>query len=356
VAQPSQQAAPGIWRQVFAALSGSGAPLDAQLLPAAERLAALTSPALAAHLFGAQAGSSFNAAAAEASRLLTRFRRVSALRWVAAAAAAGIEVICLKGLGTAHLLYPDPDLRPMADADLLVRAGDYSRLLDLLRAGGFRSAGFDPTSPWGFIGDASFQPLISADRAVNIDLHIHPDAWPLHRGLDTAMVFAESRRCATGEGEIRLPAPDHMLLLTASHAARDLFQPYTVKSLIDAALLLQRHQAAIDWNRLTAVAAAGRTTRALKVTLALLARLGLDLPAVPRALQRRPAGLAGGEFERLVRTFEAVPGPAIDRPLAKLRREWLLTAGPDIALRRNLIRLRGLLRRKPGLPAARPGA
>ena len=342
-----------LWDAVFAGLAGDPQQLAAAHRPAAERFALLTSPALAAYLFGATNGTGFDAASAGASRLLTRFRRVATLRRVVAAGAAGLPVIALKGLGTAHLLYPDPDLRPMADADLLVEAGHLPELLDFFSRQGFRFADMPARSRWGFIGDASFQPLLAADGSVTLDLHVHPDAWPLYHGLDTQAVFAASRGVTTSEGEIRVPSPPHMLLLAASHAARDLFAPHAVKSLLDAALLLRRHQSAIDWDRLTALARAGRSLRPLSVTLALLSALGLPLPTVPETLCRRPRGLAGVEFGRLAASLQALPAAAEATPLQRLRLEWLLAAGPGVSLQRNLRRLRGLVRANPGLPATR---
>ena len=145
----------------------------------------------------------------------------------------------------------------------------------------------------------------------------------------------------------------HMLLLAASHAARDLFAPHAVKSLLDAALLLRRHQSAFDWDRLTALARAGRSLRPLSVTLALLSALGLPLPTVPETLCRRPRGLAGVEFGRLAASLQALPAAAEATPLQRLRLEWLLAAGPGVSLQRNLRRLRGLVRANPGLPATR---
>jgi len=49
--------------------------------------------------------------------------------------AAGIDVLVLKGAALAHLVYPQPVLRPMRDIDILVRAEDvyraYARLPEI---------------------------------------------------------------------------------------------------------------------------------------------------------------------------------------------------------------------------------
>lgn len=53
--------------------------------------------------------------------------------------AAGVESRVLKGAALAHILYPEPGLRPMSDLDLLVDAADARRAHKLLGTLGFRT-------------------------------------------------------------------------------------------------------------------------------------------------------------------------------------------------------------------------
>ncbi|HYM31367.1 MAG TPA: nucleotidyltransferase family protein [Candidatus Cybelea sp.] len=343
----------GLWTGILAGLSvaGSGREVAAADAEAADRFARYTSPALAAHCFGATPGRAFDADAARQSRLLNRFVRTASLRAVRRIGEVGIDVLVLKGLGTAFALYADPDLRVLGDADILVRRGDLGRLIGHLEAEGYRFAAERGRSPWGFIGDASFQPMLSADGTVNLDLHVHCDAWPVHRGLSTPAIFAACRRLETPEGEIRVPAASHMLFLSATHSARDLFASDCAQSLVDAALLLRREGPTIDWEALRSVAAAARSLRPVCTFLALLARLGVDVSAVPAGLRQPPSGLRRGEFERLVRDAAALYPNRVLGWRARLRREMLVAAEPDVALWRNFRRLAGLLQPGQGLPA-----
>ena len=75
---------------------------------------------------------------------------------------------------------------------------DRHRLVALYHAAGLNFYQAKARATWGFIFDASLLPLTSVDGANNIDLHVHPDAWPLHLGLSTAAVFAAARTIATG--------------------------------------------------------------------------------------------------------------------------------------------------------------
>ncbi|MEQ9126292.1 MAG: RNase adapter RapZ, partial [Alphaproteobacteria bacterium] len=70
-----------------------------------------------------------------------------------------------------------------------------------------------PSAPWGFISDASYQPLRSADGHCYIDVHVQPDCYPAYRSLTADRVFAASRPFAAGEGAFAGPSPAHALVL-----------------------------------------------------------------------------------------------------------------------------------------------
>ncbi|MDA1100714.1 MAG: nucleotidyltransferase family protein [Proteobacteria bacterium] len=303
-----------------------------------DRLVELIGPALARYLLH-DTGIELVDTDVVQSRLMNRFRRADGLRWARHAAVHGVQVICLKGLAAAHLFYPDPDLRTMSDADLLVASADRARLVALYQAAGLRFHQAEARSPWGFLSDASLLPLTSADGASNVDLHVQPDAWPLHRGLSSADVFAAARVIAAGDGNIWVPSVTHMLLLSASHAARDLFGPSTAKSLIDAARLLRKNGGEVDWCEFERRLRPGRVEKPVRAFLAILKRLGADTHAVPEHLTQA----AGAEFERAVADYAAF-FPADVSALARARRELLLAAEPSVSLRRNWQRLNGLFR------------
>ncbi|MBT5194763.1 MAG: hypothetical protein HOK30_24555 [Rhodospirillaceae bacterium] len=273
------------------------------------------------------------------SRLFNKFRRADGLRWVRHADEGGIRVICLKGLATAHLYYDEADLRTMSDADLLVSAADRDRLVAHFQAAGLEFHPAEARSPWGHISDASMLPLTDSEGASNVDLHTQPDAWPLHLGLSTAEVFAAARSMDTGAGTIWVPSTTHMLLLCATHAARDLFGPSTAKSIIDAALLLQQQGDQVDWAEFEERLRRGRVRKPVRAFLTMLDRLGADVRSVPVTLR----DVGGAEFERAFDDYVALFPDDLSM-LARARRELLLCAEPAVAMRRNGQRLRGLFR------------
>lgn len=295
-------------------------------------------------------------------RLYNRYRIYGGWRWAVRLQNAGIDTVCLKGLAAAAATYPVAELRTMADADLLVRPQDLGRALRFLLQAGF-AVGEEPTrSPWGFIGDASAEPLVSPE-GVNLDLHQHADSWPLHRGLPTDRVFADSLECGTPEGPVRVPRPEHQLLVAASHAARDLFDAPSLKLVIDGAFLLQLcggggghgrfADAQFDWQEVERRARAGDSLRPLRAYLSLLRMLELEpaggLPSdlllppespAERLLRDLAAGLLAGRFGDGSHELDA---------RQKMLRELLLAASPRTVLRRNLRRLAGLVRPNRGV-------
>ena len=322
--------------------------------PEMARLALLTSPATAAWLLAPALPAGHVAIAPDVvlrDRLRTRYLRAEARKWLALIAAAGIPVLPLKGFATGLALYPEPELRGLGDVDLLLRAADLPDLAKFLRGAGFVFRPSQGTPVWGHSGDASFHPCVAPDGQLSFDLHIHPDDYPLHRSLSTETVFAGARP-ATDEGmNLSLPANDHLLLMAASHAARDKYDQNAVRSVIDIVVMQTRAMQPIDWPAALRLAEAGGNRRLLRLAAQLLVGLGLAPDGLPRALAQPFGGLAGWEMARVVADFADLFA-ALPSKLGLQRREWLLTGGASVAARRAARRLRGMVHPWSGMPPA----
>jgi len=345
------QAAVDIWPLVSRP-DDAAVPPDTDAVHAmAKRFARFASPVLAEHLLAPVAARLgrrlIDEADCRASRLGNRFNLAQQRHWAAEIVGAGIEVAFLKGFANAHTLYPDSELRTQGDLDLLVREAARDRLIDLLSARGFRFRASRP-SPWGMISDASYLPFVSVDGACNVDIHIQPDAWPAYRSLDAARLFARTREVTAGELAIRVPCPEHVLVLCVTNAAKDKFGPFSVRKVIDAIVLL-RGAPALDWDEVLGLARDGGFAKPMRGFFLLLARL--DLP--PAAMAGAPLdpldGLAGRELDRVAAEFRAL-FPDEAGAAALLRREIALSAEPSVAARNLWRRVSGLIRPRPGLP------
>jgi hypothetical protein len=70
-------------------------------------------------------------------RLINQARTRILGELVTSAQEAGIPLLVLKGAALAHLLYPEPGLRPMKDVDILVRRSDLEHVTGLFEKAGF---------------------------------------------------------------------------------------------------------------------------------------------------------------------------------------------------------------------------
>ncbi len=354
----SGTAVPSIWRAVLdpAVAPPAGWRADPPF-DAARRFASFVGAPLAAELLAplsAALGTKLiDAASARDGLLLNRLAGRSQRAAVARLHDAGIAAVCLKGFALAHTLYRDPDLRTVGDLDLLVARADLGRAIACLEAAGFAFEAL-PTPAWGFISEASFMPMVSADGICSVDLHVEPDCYPAYRALDAARVFAAAREIVVGETAIRVPSPAHSLLLALTNAAKDKFGPLSVRKLVDAALLARAASPA-DWDEVRALARRGGFLGPARIALSLLVRLGLPAEAVPADLRQPPRGLRAPVFARLVRDHEEmfpapVPGACV------LARELAVCTEPRVALSNAWRRLHGLVRPRSGLPEGyRPG-
>jgi hypothetical protein len=330
-------------------------PATPALKRAAERFAEHVSPALADYLLepaSARLGEPLiDPERAREGRLLGRFTLAAQRKCLGLVAAAGVEAVALKGFANAHAIYPAPELRLFGDLDLLIRAAALEPLISALAGEGYR---FEPSPepPWGFIAEGSFAPFVSPDDACNLDIHLEPDTYPINRALTAERLFAASRPLKLSELSVRVPSPEHALVLCISNAAKDKFGPYSLRKLIDGQRLLA--QETLDWHEVTELCRHGRMMIPARVFFALLARLGVvPQSGLPRALAEPPGPLRTAELERLVADYRTLFQKPLGR-LALLRREFLLCAEPGVALRLQGKRLGGLISPRSGLPPGWP--
>jgi hypothetical protein len=315
------------------------------MTPAAERLARRLSPAWVSSLLKPL---TVDLATGPNARLVARLAHAAQGEAMRLMAEAGLEPVALKGFANAHALYDDPAARISGDLDVLVRRDQLAAVIDLFGRRGYGFAA-DSRRRWGFVSDASFAPFFSPDGVCNIDLHVEADSWPLHVGLPADDVRAAARRVAYAHGGFLAPAPEHALLIAVSNIAKDRFSAPTISKAIDLSRLLARRRGDLDWAEIQARGARAALMPALRATMALLVELGLPRTLVPPALSRRPSGLAGRVFARVLADWRAL-FPRDCGATTLLTREALLAREPSTVVALNLRRLRGLLRRGDGVP------
>ncbi|MCC6353029.1 MAG: nucleotidyltransferase family protein [Verrucomicrobiae bacterium] len=209
-----------------------------------------------------------------------------------ALAAGGVDAIVMKGAHLAPLLYGDPALRPFADIDLLVRAGDVARALGLLgKAGydlspGLLSAGLNRRYHVNL-------PLIKrGDRPVHVELH-----WSLtdrfsNHAADHDAIWGRSAEAEIGGARARVLSAEDLLIYLALHldkhgylnrgilgsgrergAALDEMSANRLIWFTDLHELCERHGRSMDWGAVVGRSRAGGMGVPVGTSLALLMAL-----------------------------------------------------------------------------------
>jgi hypothetical protein len=155
--------------------------------------------------------------AERAEAALEIVRRRELCRLLHAFAAAGVDVLLLKGAAVAYTIYPEPWLRPREDTDLLVRSADARRAGEVLASAGYQPAHMQS-------GDfVTYQRLhVRTDRAGRrhaCDLHWKiANPAPFADLLSPEDLLRHAMSVSLGDAPAaRIPHRSHALLLACWH-------------------------------------------------------------------------------------------------------------------------------------------
>jgi hypothetical protein len=229
------------------------------------------------------------------SRARTRRADAMIIPVLSAFGAAGIPVIALKGMHLSTQVYDDPSMRPMIDADLLVRPGDLPAAARIVESFGFRqrNAGAGPVYPGRASEEGHHLGAFRPPAGPPIELHHHLLAPHILRGIDMEGLWSRARPARIGDAAVLVLAPEDALLHLCIHAALGHVFAVKLLSLCDIPLAIRRWEACLDWEVFWSRAHAWGAERSALVTLALIRyRLCFPLPdRASRPLLDHPAEL-----------------------------------------------------------------
>ena len=245
---------------------------------------------------------------------------------VAALQKAGIRPVVLKGAAIASTLYREPFERDVEDLDLLVGEEGLERAVRALEAEGYVAP-----PPERFRAYRRHHFHIPLDHPDSHAVEIH---WALTRAtalfqLDAKEVLAQSIRLEeTGERDLFLPRPEHMLLHLVLQNLQEGFS--RLARLVDIDRLVAATPD-MDWEALVAAARKGSLASATALSLQLASRLlGTSTPE-PVIEELRPGPVS--RFNLMLM-----------RPVSSLMDQRLLHADTAIRLHEFWL-LRGLSER-----------
>ncbi|HEX5415819.1 MAG TPA: nucleotidyltransferase family protein [Chloroflexota bacterium] len=201
---------------------------------------------------------------------------------------AGIPALWLKGLPLAHTVYPDPDLRPMVDLDLLVPYERRLAALECLESLGFRrSEEFTYEAVPRVVHRFAYNYSLRGgnDGVIAVELHFHLldriREQPLLPVEQVGWFWEHPLRVDDGDFAFRTLRPEaHVLYLCAhailQHGEADL----RLLRYLDLYLLLTRYATSgFDWRQVVEQATTLGWTYAVERALALTARyFGTPVP------------------------------------------------------------------------------
>jgi hypothetical protein len=183
---------------------------------------------------------------------------------------AGVTPILLKGAHLATTVYPEPELRPMGDFDLLVRPAELAAAEQALLAAGYSSPRTES------IADACARdhslPTLLKPGTYPIELH-----WTLatpsdHVPIELESLWIRAQRVTVFDEPAYVLAPEDALLHICLHAAVHHLFDQGLRPLLDTTALLARYGATLDWAAVESRARAWEIERAVYLLLALARR------------------------------------------------------------------------------------
>lgn len=193
-------------------------------------------------------------------------------------AAAGVDVMALKGASLILAHYEGRGLRPMGDLDLLVRPQQAGRAFQVLLSRGYRPhERSEEGLTEGFVA-ASFAQAFTQQGQVEIDLQWHVFHNRLQADADEPF-WAAKRSLGVGERTVHVMGTTDLLFHVCVHGvAWNVTPPF--RWVADAIVLLRGSKDEIDWQRLTWNAGRLDLTLPLRQALEYLTELlGPEIPA-----------------------------------------------------------------------------
>jgi hypothetical protein len=185
--------------------------------------------------------------------------------------AVDIQAVPLKGACLASCVYKHVGLRPMADLDILVKAADIGKAVEVVRALGYDSAQpFDPSTE-----KLSFQDMPPMSRRFSLDIEFH---WTLVTPRCRARLDDESIRglweraqpaTVAGVPVLVLSPEDQLLHLCMHLSVHHRFNGVSLKHAVDIAEVCRKYGPNLDWGTVAVRARAWDVQNGILVALRL---------------------------------------------------------------------------------------
>lgn len=189
----------------------------------------------------------------------------------------GIEALLLKGIPLAALYYHSPELRPMADIDVLVRTAAVPEAIDALRGIGIRRE--DLGAGASFDARGAHALALTDENGHVIDLHWHVFDGCFKADDDDAL-WARSRSWVLSGHRVRALSAADQLLHVCVHGHRWMQIP-SCRWVADAVTILRTATTEFDWDSVLREARSRSFTAVLREALPYLCHITGESDLVP---------------------------------------------------------------------------
>lgn len=179
-------------------------------------------------------------------------QRAALVEILRSCAAAGLRVVVMKGAALSALLYQDPALRSMVDIDLLAERHSLDAVHDALVGLGYQRVQNVDNPHFSWSGSIEVGYVRESPRQV-IDLHWDVLVPSFGASMHTGLFWSHVRGVEIGGQPALVFTHEAMLLHLAVHHYLHHLDD-SPKRTFDAALLVHRHGAEMDWSLLRAMA------------------------------------------------------------------------------------------------------
>ncbi len=245
-------------------------------------------------------------------------------------AAAGVEVLVIKGPVLSARCYGDPGLRQYGDLDLIVRDKDIFRSTETMI-----NLGYEPSVPLTAIhakkipGEYVFR---QSSTKLLVEFHTEQTFRYHPRPLPLENLFRRQARVNIDAHEIPALSPEDELILICIHGGKHFWE--RLSYIADVAAFLSRQ--ALDWERVKLAAEEVSGERMLYVGLRLAAdTLGAALPenVAPLVRSDQTVGRLASQIKRWLPAAGSAPPGIFERAMFRMRMRGGMFSGPAYLLR-----------------------
>src|SRR3989338_3931771 len=210
----------------------------------------------------------------------------------------GIDVIAMKGIALAELIYQNIGLRSMSDIDLLIRKEDIKRANDALEDMGYYAVDlsrFDGSD--NYLTTCDYRSENPLHPSFHVHWHIVNSSVPAPYSSRISMdeFWRDAAHVEISDVSVLTMSPHHFLIHLCEHAMRVTHSASKLIYLVDIKALAERYKDTLDWHKVIETSKDYGLDRFVYNILS-LTRLNMGLDVPEWVLERlKPKGMVLGE-------------------------------------------------------------